>query len=166
MQANRPKIDIPKTMSERIWDLIGYLVFLSSVIYLIYVWGDLPQEVPAHYNALGEVDRYGSKWELVILPGVSLFILGLMNLFERFPEWHNYPKRLNDKNAESFYLNSRKLVNQIKNISLIIFAYLLFQSVGIAIGWLKELNSWGLSILIFLLLFAIIIQFIKNRKIK
>ncbi|AZV40910.1 hypothetical protein BAOM_0199 [Peribacillus asahii] len=37
--------------------------------------GTLPEEVLAHYNALGEVDRWGSKWELLILPGVGAFII-------------------------------------------------------------------------------------------
>lgn len=71
----RPKLDIPKTASEKLWDIIGYTAFLGSLVFLGFVWGELPDEVPAHYNASGEVDRWGSKYELFILPGIGLFIL-------------------------------------------------------------------------------------------
>lgn len=78
-------------MSEWIGDIIGYSFYLGSLIFLIYNWNGLPDEVPAHYNALGEVDRWGSKMELLILPLVGAFSAVLMQLFEKLPESHNYP---------------------------------------------------------------------------
>ncbi len=101
----RPKLDIPKTASEKFWDIIGYTAFLGSLVFLGLIFGDLPDEVPAHYNASGEVDRWGSKFELFILPGIGLFILLLMQIFERHPETHNHPQRINETNAREFYIN-------------------------------------------------------------
>lgn len=40
-------------------------IILVPVVYLILIWGDLPEEVPMHWNAKGEIDRYGSKDELI-----------------------------------------------------------------------------------------------------
>ena len=37
-------------------------------LYLAYIWNQLPAEVPLHWNINGEVDRYGSKGELLIIP--------------------------------------------------------------------------------------------------
>lgn len=37
-------------------------------IYLAYKWPRLPEQVPVHWNIEGEIDRYGSKWELLIIP--------------------------------------------------------------------------------------------------
>lgn len=147
MNERRPKLNIPKTKSEWIWDIIGYTFYFGSLIFLIIVWDDLPSEVPAHYNAAGEVDRLGSKWELLILSGVGLLLLLMMQLFEKFPEWHNYSRKFNETNAEIFYLASRKLINQLKNISLIVFALILYSSVSIALEWSK-----GFGMLIFPLL--------------
>ncbi|MFB5285398.1 DUF1648 domain-containing protein [Peribacillus sp. Hz7] len=53
--------------------MIGFSTYLGSLIFLIIIWGTLPEEVPAHYNALGEVGRWGSKWEL--LSGFSQWFL-------------------------------------------------------------------------------------------
>src|SRR5699024_10167296 len=110
------------TKSEWIWDVIGYTFYLGSILFLIIMWNKIPAEVPGHYNALGEVDRWGSKWELLILPGTGLFLLLSMQSLEFFPEVHNYPKRFKPSNAKQFYLTSRKLINHLKNSCLIIFA--------------------------------------------
>ena len=162
----RPKINIPKTKSEWIFDSIGYSLYFGSIIFLIFVWGRLPEEVPGHYNALGEVDRWGSKWELLILPGVGAIIIILMQTIEKFPEVHNYPNRLNESNVKQFYLHSRKLVNQLKNICLLIFALILFESVSIALGWGSGFGLWFLPIIIIGTGIPITLGIMGQRKIK
>ncbi|HUH27878.1 SdpI family protein [Gelidibacter sp.] len=37
-------------------------------IYLAYIWNHLPEKVPVHWNSLGEIDRYGEKIELLLIP--------------------------------------------------------------------------------------------------
>lgn len=46
--------------------LIG--IVLLPFLYLAYVWNQLPEQVPMHYNIKGEVDRYGDKSELIMIP--------------------------------------------------------------------------------------------------
>ena len=48
--------------------------YITLIFFLIYVWNKLPDQVPGHYNAQGEVDRMGSKFELLLLPGIGLFM--------------------------------------------------------------------------------------------
>ncbi|MDF0707153.1 SdpI family protein [Flagellimonas okinawensis] len=43
-------------------------IVLLPFLYLAYIWNQLPQEVPLHYNIKGEIDRYGDKSELVLIP--------------------------------------------------------------------------------------------------
>src|SRR5699024_3299281 len=128
MLVERKKIHIAKTKSEVIFNGIGYVFFIGSIILLAIIWDHIPTEVPAHYNAAGVVDRWGSKWELIILPSTSFFILIFLSIFEKFPEWNNYPKRIYHANAKACYLTRRKLVNQLKNISVIVFAIYLYTS--------------------------------------
>ncbi|MED0973500.1 DUF1648 domain-containing protein [Bacillus paramycoides] len=162
----RPKIKIQKTKSEWIWDIIGYSSFLVSIIFLIIIWRNLPEQVPGHYNAAGVVDRWGTKWELLILPGIGVFILLFMQVLEKFPEVHNYPRRFNKSNAEQFYLNSRKVVNQLKNICLFIFILIQYESVSIALGWGSGFGKLFLPIVIIGAGIPIVIGIMRQRKIK
>ncbi len=64
-------------------DLLIWIVILLPLIYLAYLWGDLPDKVPVHWNIHGEVDRYGGKTELLIITFIP-FIMYL--LFMVFPK--------------------------------------------------------------------------------
>ena len=81
----RPEIKIPKTRSEWVWDIIGLIVYLASIFFLIYVWNKLPDQVPGHYNAQGEVDRMGSKFELLLLPRNWIIYDFLYTIFRKTP---------------------------------------------------------------------------------
>lgn len=162
---DRPMIEIEKTRSEWIWDIIGFLFFIGSIIFLLSVWNTLPDQVPTHFNAAGEVDHMGSKWQLLILPGIGIGIALFMKFVEKHPEIHNYPARLNESNAEQFYLQSRKIVNQLKNMILIIFTLILFESVSIALGWGGGFGEWFLPITIVGLGVPIVLGIINQSKI-
>ena len=58
--------------------LIG--IVLLPFIYLAYVWNDLPERVPMHYNIKGEIDRYGDKSELLIIPFIMPVLIYIIFL--------------------------------------------------------------------------------------
>ncbi|MFJ7951055.1 DUF1648 domain-containing protein [Lysinibacillus sp. NPDC096418] len=162
----RPILDLPKTKREKIWDWIGGGIFIGSMLYIIAVWGKIPDEVPGHFNAAGEVDRWGSKFELIILPFIGVFLWILMGLLEKAPHMHNYSARLNENNVEALYLNSRKILNEVKNCCLILFAIISFQMVRIALGDAQSLGWWFLPLVIIGTAFPIIKGVVMSSKIK
>lgn len=44
------------------------IIVLLPFLYLAYVWNTLPDKVPLHWNVEGEIDRYGDKSELILIP--------------------------------------------------------------------------------------------------
>jgi uncharacterized membrane protein len=57
------------------------VVILLPIFYLAYKWNSFPEDVPVHWNLKGEVDRYGSKfeiWILMLLPIFTYFIFWLI----------------------------------------------------------------------------------------
>lgn len=54
------------------------LLALIPFIYLAFIWNNLPETVPMHWNGKGEIDRYGSKNELwgivAMLSGLGYFL--------------------------------------------------------------------------------------------
>lgn len=55
-----------KTTIQTELPLIG--IVLIPFIYLAYIWEKLPEKVPVHWNIEGQVDRYGDKSELILIP--------------------------------------------------------------------------------------------------
>lgn len=53
-------------------------VLLAIPMLMTLLWlRFLPEQVPMHYNVHSEIDRWGSKWELLLLPGI-LLVMGLV----------------------------------------------------------------------------------------
>ena len=50
------------------------LTFVVTGIFLTVA----PDEIPVHYNIHGEIDRWGSKYEFLVFPFISLFMGGVM----------------------------------------------------------------------------------------
>ncbi|MFJ7408335.1 MULTISPECIES: DUF1648 domain-containing protein [unclassified Lysinibacillus] len=144
----RPVLKLPKTKYEKFLDIIGGGLFIVSIIFIISQWSTLPEEIPAHFNGAGEVDRWGSKIEVFILPGIGIFLWIFLGLLEKVPYMHNYPSRLNESNVEAFYLNSRKLCNEIKNFCLILFAVISCEIVLVALGKVDGLGWWFLPVVL------------------
>lgn len=76
--------------------------------------------IPLHINIHGEVDNYGSKWELFILPAIALLIYLLMWWLERNPQLYNFPssKKYSRKEQEKIGV---ELISWLKVITVLIF---------------------------------------------
>lgn len=49
-------------------ELPQIILAILPFLYLAYIWNDLPAQVPLHWNIHGEIDRYGNKQELILIP--------------------------------------------------------------------------------------------------
>ncbi|GKV69282.1 hypothetical protein NCCP2716_17800 [Sporosarcina sp. NCCP-2716] len=166
MGTKRFDVETEKTMRDRVCDWIGLLLFALSIGYTVFYWNALPDEVPIHFNGSGEVDGYGSKWVLLLMPMIGVGMLALLGFLERHPEWHNYPHRLNEENARQFYTHSRTMLNRVKNITLVLFAQIQVDIVRVPLGARDGLSTWSTGFLIALLLIIIIAGAIRQVKIK
>jgi uncharacterized membrane protein len=75
-----------KALKKIIWFTIP-----APAIYLAFIWNRLPETIPLHYNLQGEVNRYGSKNELLLVAGIlialSLFLyLIIANIYRIDPK--------------------------------------------------------------------------------
>lgn len=58
-----------KTIRYLIWPIL-----VAPAAYLAFAWNKLPEKVPMHYNIRGEIDRYGSKTEMLVMMGIIISI--------------------------------------------------------------------------------------------
>lgn len=66
---------------------ITWIIAALSLIITAVAINFMPDKIPMHYNFAGEVDRYGSKFEMMIFPGITLlfavFWMVLTRTFDR-----------------------------------------------------------------------------------
>ena len=59
--------------------VISAIIILLAILLSIFIYPRLPDPMPSHWNAQGEVDGYMSKfWAVSMMPIISILIMGLM----------------------------------------------------------------------------------------
>lgn len=157
----RPKLKLPKTRFERLFDSITIVVFALSVVYLMSVWAMLPTKVPVHYNAAGEVDRWGSKWAITMMPIIALVMWISMTVLERYPHVYNYPNLTKD-NVRAQYINARLMLNVLKNIIVLLFVYSTWNDIQVALGNSESLGIWFLPFFFIVIFGPMIFFFVRS----
>lgn len=110
-------------------EIIGLLFLVGMVVFIYTQWNQIPQQVPMHYNALGEIDSWGSKYQTLILPTMSILLYIFMTVISFFPQIWNVPVQITDENKEAVYLSTKNLIIFIKVEILAIFFYLNYHTV-------------------------------------
>ena len=130
-----------RTIPDRILEVISLLVMIGTTFYLIVGWNSFPDRIPAHYNAAGEIDRWGGKGELIFLL-VMMWILYIgITLIQRFPQIWNTGVQVTQENRERVY---RILMYMLETLKLLIEAVFSFLTVYGMTG--KNLPVWFLFV--------------------
>lgn len=76
-----------------------WVIMLGTLVFGLVIYPQLPEQVPIHWNAAGEVDGYGSRFMGAL--GLPLMNLGLALLLKFVPAID--PKRQNYEKFKPFY---------------------------------------------------------------
>ncbi|MGB8361492.1 MAG: DUF1648 domain-containing protein [Acidimicrobiia bacterium] len=91
---------------KRFWEWLQVVVIGGMFILAAARWGSIPDLVPIHWNAAGEVDGYGGKFvALLLMPLLTLGIYLLLRFVPRID-----PARQNYQSFAGTYLLVRVLV--------------------------------------------------------
>jgi uncharacterized membrane protein len=99
-------------------DLPILLIIILPFIYLIYIWNELPDKVPLHWNSQMEIDRYGTKYE--ILPIIFSLTLMIYLIFLVIPLID--PKNMLNKMGDK-YQKIKFLVTTLTSLLSLIIIY-------------------------------------------
>ena len=93
------EIKIKRNALDIIETIVSLLCLIGVVVYLMVMWSRIPNQIPAHFNAAGEVNRWGSKSELIVLPIISWVLYGFITLVERYPQIWNTGVTVTEENC-------------------------------------------------------------------
>lgn len=141
-------------------ELIGLLMITGIIIFVCLKWNQLPDKIPGHFNAMGEVDRWGSKSELITLPIISAFLYTVLTVLSFLPQTWSVPVNITDLNRDVVYRYTRSLLIFIKVEILLIFLYITY-----CMANAQTLSSGFISIIILAIFSTLIYYVIRIRKI-
>ena len=117
------------TKFQIVLEIIGLLLIVGMIVFVYTHWDQIPQQVPMHYNAMGEIDSWGSKYEILFLPAISILLYAFITAVSFFPQIWNVPVKITDENKETVYLSTKDLLIIMKVEILMSFFYINYHTV-------------------------------------
>lgn len=109
---------------DKLMNRLSLLVLVGTVVFLAGYWKQIPAEVPMHYNAAGEIDRWGTKAELLILPVIAWLLYGVLTVVEQFPSAWNTGVKVTAENREQVYALLGHMLSTLKLLVMVMFAWI------------------------------------------
>jgi uncharacterized membrane protein len=157
----RPVLNIELNFLDWVKEIIAATSLMGMFGLLIFYFPDLPDKIPAHFNAAGEVDRFGSKASIWVLPIVGVLLyLGLTGL-NQFPHIYNYPVKITESNADHQYRIVSRMIRTLKAVIMIFFFYTVYMTIQIGIGNHDGLKGYALPTFL-LMLFGTLIFYVAH----
>ena len=148
-------------------EITGVIGLFALFALALYHFPNLPGQIPGHYNASGQPDAYSSRNTIWALPLLGLvFYIGLTFL-NRYPHVFNYPVKVTEENAQKLYSISTRMIRILKNLMVIIFFYINYQTIKVALNQSSGLGEVFLPIaliVVFGYLAVMIYKMAKSKK--
>lgn len=151
-EGNRPLIKLPMTVIDKVIEVVSIALIVGIFIQIALLWNTLPNKIPMHFNAAGNIDSWGGKGTAIVLPIVILCLYTLITVLSRFPRVFNYTVEITEQNAEFQYKNAKMMLSSLKIIIIILFTYLQQTIINSAQGSESGLGAWFLPVFLVLIL--------------
>ena len=96
-------MNIKNTLADTVMEYICRILLIGTLIYLIVRWNALPEQIPVHYNAAGEIDGWGGKGMVWLFVVISWGLYLGITFVGRFPELWNTGVKITKTNKEKVY---------------------------------------------------------------
>lgn len=137
---------------EKILMALSIVIVFGTVAHLAFIYGNLPAQMPSHFDFAGNVDDYDSKFSLVFLAGANVLCCVSMLVCGHFPRMFNIPMGLLKRPLE-VVLHSTRVFLYITTIMMaLLFLYIQEGAVLVAAGvWmtLPSIGTWAFMIVLF-----------------
>lgn len=127
----------------------------------------LPDTIPIHYNAVGEVDNFGNKKSLFLLPTIATVIVLIFGYLSKLPHTFNYMVDITQDNAQKQYTIASRMLRYLKLSISCVFFLIFFRTLQIVNGKAGALGKYFLPFtlaIIFLPILYFLVQSVRATR--
>ncbi|PSL05762.1 DUF1648 domain-containing protein [Cecembia rubra] len=159
--AARPIIKLEWTAWDKILEGLGFLALVLLLVIPIYYYPELPDRIPKHYDATGQVTAYGGKGILWVMPIIGLITYAGLFFINKVPHIFNYPTEITTENAERQYRIATRMIRTLNVIIVYTFLYTSYGTIQNAMGIQVGLGKAFIPIFLIALFGTIVVYLVK-----
>lgn len=163
MQPPRPILHLKPSPTAKFLDWFGFACIAIMWIITLTQYSSLPSTIPLHFNFKGEIDSYGSKSTLFILPAVMTVVVILLSFLNTKPHIFNYPTKITEENAERQYRNATNLIRIIKTVISVFSILFVIEIIRSAKAQHSTLSWWMIALFIVSMIVPVMVSIFSAR---
>lgn len=161
MQTRRPIIKLKLSKSDKFLEWFSFACLAITWIVTLTQYSSLPSTIPIHFNFKGEIDNYGSKSTLFLLPAIITVVVLLLTFLTTKPHIFKYPTKITEENAERQYRNATGLLRIIRTVISIFSILFIMEIIRSAKLQHSTLKWWILPLFILSMIIPVFISLIS-----
>ncbi|RZS94838.1 DUF1648 domain-containing protein [Cecembia calidifontis] len=159
--AERPIIKLERSALDKIMEGLGFLALVLLLVLPIYYYPELPDRIPRHYDASGQITAFGGKGMIWVMPILGLITYAGLFFLNKIPHLFNYPSTITPENAERQYRMATRLIRTLNVIIVVTFLYTTYATIQNAIGNQEGLGKEFMPVFLIALFGTIAVYLIK-----
>lgn len=135
---------------------LGLAALLGTTLYVAFCWSVIPEEIPTHFNAAGEIDATGGKASLLAPLVIGWVLYGLLSLVEAIPVVWNTGVEVTEQNRDAVLRIVKTMLVVLKLELALWFSYMVFCS-----ALCRPLSVLALPLFLLLVFGMIVISLVR-----
>lgn len=154
------------TSTDRLLEMMALLIIAALWLMVVFSYQILPETIPIHFNIKGEVDGYGSRLTLIIIPLFATLLIPGMLWLSRYPHIFNYPTKITPENKTAQYRLAARFI-RIMAVGLgVVFLHIVWMIIHSA-ETRQDTSSWLIILPILAIsFFPLFIYLVMSSKLK
>ncbi len=98
-------------------EVLCILLVIGTFIHLELAWSNMPDVIPVHYGFDGQIDEWGSKSRILVVPVLMLVLCVGIDIVERHPKWWSTGGiQITDRNRVDVYHAFGSMLASVKGV--------------------------------------------------
>jgi uncharacterized membrane protein len=161
---NRPRVKVVPSRADKVMEFFSWFLLILLWLIPILSYSNLPETIPAHYSVTGDVDKWGTRMSIYVLPIVGTVLFILLTVVNRYPHIFTFPIKITHENAPRQYKVATELMRCMKSALLVVFILVVVFTIRTARGETAGLGFWFIPITLVLLFILTVIFVVRMHK--
>ena len=136
------KIKLQLSSFDQALETTGFLMVLILWGFTLFAYFNLPATIPTHFDALGNVNNYGSKATILFMAAFATLVFFGVTVLNKHPGIFNYARPVNKENTEQQYKYATRMLRFLKLTIVIVFILIILLTYLTTNYGIKEPGIW------------------------
>lgn len=161
---NRPRVKVVPSRADKVMEFFSWFLLILLWLIPILSYSNLPDTIPVHYSVTGDVDKWGARMSIYVLPIVGTILFILLTVVNHYPHIFTFPIKITHENAPRQYKVATELMRCMKSALLVVFILVVVFTIRTARGETAGLGFWFIPIALVLLFILTVIFVVRMHK--